>query len=352
MSERFNVKISGRLLEGFEPDAVKQALASQLKLPEATAARLVSGQPMTIKKNVDKTFARKYGALLKRAGLEVKAVRVNADGSPQASAPEQRTEPPVAAVAATAEPPAGPPGPPVQRAVSDPPTDAWRSEGGYRFQLQTRPDYAFLNVEIPADETLKVEAAAMATMDTHLKMKTKLGGGLKRFVSGESIFINEFTADGAAGHIGIAPSVPGDMAHVFLNGDGQAVLLQNSAYVASTDGVDIDTKWQGLMKGFFSGEGLFLIRASGRGDLWFNTFGALIEIDVSGEYVVDNSHIVAFTEGLEYNIEKIGGYKSLFFSGEGLVCRFSGSGRIWIQTRKARSLVAWARYYRPVKSRG
>src|SRR5690606_40073939 len=153
-----------------------------------------------------------------------------------------------------------------------------------------------------------------------------------RLITGENIFINEFTAERGPGEIGIAPGAPGALEHVYL--DNSVIFLQNTAYVASGPGVQVETKWQGLMKGFFSGESLFLIRCSGKGDLWFNTYGAMIAIDVTGEYVVDTGHIVAFTEGLDYKISRVGGYKSLFFSGEGLVCRFSGVGRVWIQTRK------------------
>jgi uncharacterized protein (TIGR00266 family) len=214
-----------------------------------------------------------------------------------------------------------------------------------KFNVQGQPDYAFITVQIPANQTLKVEASAMATMDTNLVMKTRLRGGLSRFVTGESIFINEFTAQGGPGEIGIAPGAPGDVRHVYL--DDQTIYLQNSAYVASSSGVAVESKWQGLMKGFFSGESLFLIRCQGKGDLWFSSYGGIIEIDVTDEYVVDTGNIVAFTDGLQYNVTKVGGYKSLFFSGEGFVCRFSGQGRVWIQTRKVGPLVSWVWPFRP-----
>jgi uncharacterized protein (TIGR00266 family) len=216
---------------------------------------------------------------------------------------------------------------------------------GLKFSVHGQPDYSFVTVQIPANQTLKVEASAMATMDTNLVMKTRLRGGLGRFVTGESIFINEFTAQGGPGEIGIAPGAPGDLRHVYL--DGQTIYLQNSAYVASTSGVAVESKWQGLMKGFFSGESLFLIRCQGTGDLWFSSYGGIIEIDVTDEYVVDTGNIVAFTDGLSYNVTKVGGYKSLFFSGEGFVCRFAGTGRVWIQTRKVGPLVSWVWPFRP-----
>lgn len=220
---------------------------------------------------------------------------------------------------------------------------------GWQYTMECRPDFGFLTVQVPAGETLKVEASAMAAMDTNLKMKTKLRGGFKRFLTGESLFINEYTAEGGAGEIAIAPGAPGDMDHVLLN--NQTIFLQNSAYVASTMGVTLETKWQGMMRGFFSGESLFLIRCSGVGDLWFNTYGGIIEIDVSGDYVVDTGYIVAFTEGLDYRVTSVGGYKSLFFSGEGLVCRFSGQGKVWVQTRRVPAFARWLSPFRPTKSR-
>lgn len=217
----------------------------------------------------------------------------------------------------------------------------------YPFEVEGRPDFAFLTVRIPSEKMLKVEASAMATMDINVEMKTRFKGGLGRFLTGESLFINEFTARGGPGEIKIAPGAPGDLEHVHLDGD--VIYLQNSAYVASTPGVEVESKWQGMMKGFFSGESLFLIRCSGRGDLWFNTYGAMLQVDVTGGYVVDTGFIVAFTEGLEYDVGRIGGYKSLFFSGEGLVCRFRGHGKVWIQTRQVPAFAWWTRPFRPAK---
>lgn len=217
----------------------------------------------------------------------------------------------------------------------------------FEHKIEGRPDFSFLTVQVPANQTLKVEASAMATMDTNMQMKTKMGGGLARLLTGESLFVNEFTAANMPGSIGIAPGAPGDLEHVYLDGD--TIYLQSSGFVASGMGVTLDSQWQGL-KGFFSGEGLFLIKCSGKGDLWFNTFGAMFCMNVSGSYVVDTGHIVAFTEGLQYQIGRIGGYKSLFFSGEGLVCKFSGQGKVWIQTRKLGAFANWAQAFRPVSN--
>lgn len=218
----------------------------------------------------------------------------------------------------------------------------------YESRMEARPDFSFLTVRLQSGQMIKVEASAMATMDTNLRMKTKMRGGLGRLLTGESLFINEFTAQNGPGEIGIAPGSPGDMDHVTLQ-EGEVLFLQNTAYVASSPSVALETKWQGLVKGLFSGESLFLVKCTGPGDLWFNTFGGMIAIDVDGTYTVDTGHIVAFSSSLDYSVGRIGGYKSLFFSGEGLVCHFSGKGRLWIQTRKINAFARWIYPFRPTK---
>ena len=212
--------------------------------------------------------------------------------------------------------------------------------------IAASPDYGLAAIRIPQGKTLKVEASAMAYMDSSLKMKTKIGGGLKRMLSGEKLFINEFSAPEADGEIGIAPGSPGDIGHVYL--ENETIYIQNSAFLAASPDLDTTIEFQGF-KGFFSGEKLFMIKVSGTGDLWFNTYGAMLEIDVTDNYVVDTGYIVAFTEGLSYDVRMVGGLKSLFFSGEGLVCRFTGAGKVWIQTRLAPAFVRWADPFRKAK---
>jgi uncharacterized protein (TIGR00266 family) len=218
---------------------------------------------------------------------------------------------------------------------------------GFSFKMECKPDFGFVTVNIPSGQKLKVEAAAMATMDTNIEMKTTLKGGFGRFLTGESLFINEFTAKNGNGDIQIAPACPGDVEHIYL--ENETIYLQNTAFLASSETIKAETKWQGLTKGFFSGESFFLIKCSGQGDLWFNSFGGIMCVDVEDGLVVDTGHIVAFTEGLTYEISKVGGYKSLFFSGEGLVCKFAGQGKIWIQTRKIAPFVGWTFPFRPSK---
>ena len=83
----------------------------------------------------------------------------------------------------------------------------------------------------------------------------------------------------------------------------------------------------------------------------YGSYGAIHAIEVDGSTICDTDHIVGFTDGLTYNIEKFGGYKSFFLSGEGLVCRFQGRGTLLLQTRNPKSLVSFLHPFRPIKAK-
>ena len=223
------------------------------------------------------------------------------------------------------------------------------------YEIQHSPAYASLRIDLQANQTVLVEAGAMAAMDPWIKMKSKVQGGLMkglgRMLGGESLFVSEFTAEGKPGQLYVSPGVPGDVQHYYLNGNG--LMVQSSGFVASSPTVEIDTKFQGF-KGFFSGESLFLLRATGRGDIWFSSYGAVVEIPVAGDYVVDTGYIVAFEDTLKYNVEMMGGLsfrglKTGLLGGEGLVCRFRGQGRLWIQSRELYNLINFLNPFRPTK---
>lgn len=224
------------------------------------------------------------------------------------------------------------------------------------FDIEHSPSYASLVLNLKANETVVVEAGAMAAMDACIEMKSKMRGGLikgiGRMVSGESLFLSEFTAKGEPGQLFVSPGVPGDIQHYRL--DGNSLIVQSAGFVASSPTVEIDTKFQGF-KSFFSGESLFFIRATGRGDIWFSSYGGIVEIPVEGNYVVDSGYIVAFEQTLDYQPEVIGGlsFKNLMtgvLGGEGLVCRFSGRGRLWVQSRNIDPLLNFLHPFRPLKS--
>jgi uncharacterized protein (TIGR00266 family) len=223
-------------------------------------------------------------------------------------------------------------------------------------ELRHGTDFASLTVRFDRPgEALLVEAGAMIARDPALDMRTHMRGGLgaslkRKLLGGESLFQNTFTATAAGQVLRLAPAVEGSIVERRV-APGAGLFLQSGAFVACTPGVELDTRWGGA-KGFF-GAGLFLLRAGGEGALWFSTYGGLHEVELDGvdDYVVDNAHLVAFEESLTYQVQKVGGLKSLLFSGEGLVCRLSGRGRVWIQTRSPSSLAWFLHPFRPVKAR-
>lgn len=222
----------------------------------------------------------------------------------------------------------------------------------FAHEIAGGPDFARVSVRLEAGQTIKAERSAMISMDSNVRMKSRFRGGFRRILGGESIIANEFTAERSPGQVEFSGELPGDIYHYNLGSDGnEALFLQSGGFLASGMNVRFDTKFQGFIKGFFSGAGLFLIKCSGVGDVFFSAYGGIVEIEVEDEYVIDNNHIVAFTEGLDYTVTRMGGYKSFFLSGEGLVTHFRGQGKIWIQTRKFPAFAAWIYPFRPVQRR-
>ncbi|HPM77882.1 MAG TPA: TIGR00266 family protein [bacterium] len=218
-----------------------------------------------------------------------------------------------------------------------------------KYELTGKPDFAMATLSLAAGEKVTAEAGAMVAMSANMKIETKakggLLGGLKRALVGESFFTNDFTAEGDAGTISLAPSIPGDVEAVELNGG--TMYMQSGAYVAHVGNINIDTKLN--LQSFFAGEGLFLIKLTGTGTVFFCSYGGLKKIPVAGSYIVDTTHIVAFQDSLTFNVQAVGGLKATFLSGEGLVCRFSGQGDLWIQTRSAPPFAFWLNPFRPVE---
>lgn len=225
-----------------------------------------------------------------------------------------------------------------------------------RYEVRQKPDFGIVRVVFDAPgEQLLVESAAMVARDTAMEMKTAMTGGIlgaakRKLLGGESIFQNTFTATAAGQTLWVAPGPEGDVQELIC--DGQTpVFMQSGAFLACAPTVQLDTKWGGA-KGFFSGAGLFLLRAMGTGPLFFSCYGGIHPVDVGANgYIVDTSHIVGWTGGLEYRVTKLGGLKSLFLSGEGLVCEFRGQGRVWVSTRNPSSLAAFLQPFRPVKAK-
>jgi uncharacterized protein (TIGR00266 family) len=225
-----------------------------------------------------------------------------------------------------------------------------------RWDLLQKPDFAVVRVTFDqAGEQMLTETRAMVARDTAMEMKTSLPGGIlgaakRKLLGGESFFQNTFTATAPGQTLHLAPSSEGDVDVVMC--DGQTpIFLSSGAFLASAPSVTMDTKWGGA-KGFFSGAGLFLLKAVGQGPLFFSCYGGIHAVDVGpAGYICDTSHIVGFTGNLDYQVRKVGGLKSLFLSGEGLVCEFRGQGRLWVSTRNPQNLASFLDAFRPVKAK-
>lgn len=150
--------------------------------------------------------------------------------------------------------------------------------------------------------------------------------------------MNTFRAEDGPGSIGLAPAYMGDIEAFELDG---TLYAQSGAFLASYGDIDIDTKWGGA-KTFFGREGLFLLKMSGRGIVFLSSFGAIYKKELHNErFIIDTGHMVAFSEGLDFNVKRVGGLKSTLFSGEGLVAEFYGTGTLYIQTRSMDSFLSW-----------
>jgi len=211
-----------------------------------------------------------------------------------------------------------------------------------------RPSYSLLQLMMQPGEVVRAESGAMVSMTPNIRIQTSarggILGGLKRSVlGGESFFINTFTCEAGPGEMTLAPPLPGDMMHVPLGGG--SIYVQSGSYICNSDGIEVDTSWAGA-KGFFSGEGLFLLKCTGQGDLFISSYGAIhtVELQPQQVYMVDTGHMVAFEETVTYDVKRVGDWKSTFLSGEGLVCNFTGPGRLYIQSR---SVDAFVRFLAP-----
>jgi uncharacterized protein (TIGR00266 family) len=213
-----------------------------------------------------------------------------------------------------------------------------------QIEIVHRPANSAVKVTLAQGESLTAEGGAMIAMSDQLQIETtthKRGKGsvvsaLKRMLTGESFFLNHYTAGSGPGEVILATTLAGDMMEYTMKGPD--LIVQAGSFVACTPTVEMDMSWQGFGKAVFSGESMFWIRMSGSGSLILSSFGAIYPIQVDGEVIVDTGHIVAFDESLTWEITKAGkSWISSFLGGEGLVAKFSGQGTVWCQSHNADS---------------
>ena len=209
------------------------------------------------------------------------------------------------------------------------------------------PSFAVARCALGGGEAIRAESGAMMATSSGVSIEASMRGGLMKslkrgVLGGESLFITTLTAPPAGGWVDVAAHLPGDM--VVVEVGAQPLMIQRGSYIASEDGVEIDTKWAGF-KSLFGGEGGFLIRATGHGSVVLSSYGAIDRVRLAdGEtMVVDSGHMVAFDESVTFTLRRAseGGTIQSLKSGEGFVFDFTGPGELMTQTRNPTALVQW-----------
>lgn len=213
--------------------------------------------------------------------------------------------------------------------------------------------FPLIQLNLQKGETIKAESDAMVAMSTTVDVEGKMDGGLlgglSRMVAGESFFFQTLTARRGPGEVLLAPSIPGDIIDIELDGS-YGLVVQKDGFLAGSAGLQVSTKMQNLSQGLFSGEGFFVVKVSGQGIVFINSYGGIhvINLEQGQEYIIDNSHLVAWPDYMQYSIEKASqGWISTFTSGEVAVCKFRGPGPVIIQTRNPRGFGNWIKQFIP-----
>jgi uncharacterized protein (TIGR00266 family) len=220
-----------------------------------------------------------------------------------------------------------------------------------KYDIVCAPSYSLIEMNLNEGESVIVEPGSMAWMDTTIKPKTEMKGGLfagiTRKFAGESFFLNTYTAEGGSGAIGIAPGYSGDIVVRELN--DETLYMERGAYLCHVGNIETSATWEGFAGTF--AEGMLGLRVSGTGLLFFGSYGDIQEVEVNGSYTIDNGYAVAWEQNLDYSIGRSGRSIRSFLFSDQLICHFHGNGKLWVQTRSPRNLAAWVHPFRRVKSK-
>ena len=211
-------------------------------------------------------------------------------------------------------------------------------------------DMQVVEVELDRGETIIAEAGAMNWMEDDIAYEAKMGDGSnqdeglmgkllsagKRAISGESLFLTHFTnASNSKRRVAFAAPYPGHILPIDLAQMGGELLCQKDAFLCAALGTQLDIAFsRRLGTGFFGGEGFILQRLRGDGMAFVHAGGSVIKKELVNETLrVDTGCLVAFTSGVDYNIEMVKGLKSMFFGGEGLfLATLRGTGTVYLQS--------------------
>ena len=210
-----------------------------------------------------------------------------------------------------------------------------------------------------ANQTLCSETGAMSWMSPNIKMDTNSGGGIKkalgRMFAGESLFMNEFTAQGGTGTIAFASSFPGSIIPYQVS-PGNSLIVQKHSFLAMEKGLDLSIFFQKkLGKGFFGGEGFIMNKISGSGLVFIEIDGYCKEYDLQANesIIVDTGYLAAMSDTCTMDIQRVHGVKNIFLGGEGLFNTvITGPGKVYLQSMPIYQLAQNLIPYMPTSSNG
>lgn len=208
--------------------------------------------------------------------------------------------------------------------------------------------------ELENGEVMMTESGAMSWMSPNMKMETTSGGGIGkvfgRAFSGESLFLNRYTAQNGNGMIAFASSFPGAI-RAFNIAPGQEIVAQKSAFLASTAGVELSVFFhQKFGSGFFGGEGFIMQKLSGNGVVFLEFDGYIKEYELRAgqQMVIDTGYLAAMTATCTVEVKTVPGVKNMLFGGEGLFNTvLTGPGNIWLQSMPISQMAGALRPYFP-----
>lgn len=215
-----------------------------------------------------------------------------------------------------------------------------------------------LAIDLMPGETVFSQTNSMCWMNDQIDMNTNTGGGLfagiGRMFGGGSLFITDFTARGN-GHVAFAPRFPGTIMPVQLAA-GEAVICRKQTFLCAEKSVTLDIAWQQKIgTGFFGGDGFVMQRVSGPGTAFLDLSGEIVERDLApGErLLVHAGHVGALDPTVQFDIQRVPGFKNILFGGEGLfLAALTGPGHVVLQSMPILNLAEEIAHYLPTKSEG
>ncbi|ADQ66045.1 TIGR00266 family protein [Halogeometricum borinquense] len=208
-----------------------------------------------------------------------------------------------------------------------------------QFEIADGHSYATLEIDFDEGERVGIEPGSMVTRSENVRVETTsgddgIGGMLKRAVSDEiDVMTTYFIAESDGAHALLAPDYLGDIARVELDGT-EGVKVQSGGLLAWSEGVERGTARNEASNFFSSGE-LTVLKLDGKGSAFISAFGAVRKETVTAEdpLIVDEDHLLAWTDGLSASRQKDSNLTSSLLGGEGFVTKLSGEGSAWVQTR-------------------